>query len=96
MAWIWLGVLFSPLIVHIVRLGCFEWNLACPHCDRPSPSRWHDKSGDERLRDIRPRRRYYRELKKADDTYTCPYCGKTIYILPHDEYKKIRGKGRKN
>ena len=100
--WFWLLVvllfilLSSPLTVHIVRLECFEWKLTCPHCNLPSPGRWHDSGGYERFSDIRPRRRYYRELKKATDTYTCPYCGKTIYVLPREEYKKIRGKGRKN
>ena len=57
MAWIWLGVLPTPLIVHIVRRGCFEEKLSCPHCDLPSSGRWHDRGGDERFSHIRPRRR---------------------------------------
>ncbi len=96
---------FSPFIIYLIRVSFFEAYLSCPHCEEPGEDRWCDwifntsrgnyKPG-EGLRDIRPRRRYYRQLKKATDTYTCPYCGKTIYILPHEDYKKIRGKGRKN
>ena len=98
-------LLFAPFVIYLIRVPFFEASLSCPHCEEPGVARWYDwifntgrgnyKSG-EGLRDIRPRRRYYRELKKATDTYTCPYCGKTIYVLPREEYKKIRGKGRKN
>jgi hypothetical protein len=106
-----IGVLvffFSPLIIYFIRVPFFEASLSCPHCEEPGEDRWYDwydwityryspyYKPSEGLRDIRPRRRYYRELKRATDTYTCPYCGKTIYILPREEYKKIRGKGRKN
>ncbi len=97
--------LFAPLVIYLIRVPFFETSLSCPHCEEPGDDRWYDwifhtgrgnyKPG-EGLRDIRPRRRYYRELKKAADTYTCSYCAKTIYILPHAEYIKIRGKSRKN
>lgn len=96
MAWMGISLLPLPLAVNIIRQVCFEWKLVCPRCDRPGVARWYDRGGWERLSDIRPRRRYYQELKKSTDTYICPYCGKLIYILPHAEYKKICGKVRKN
>ncbi|MBQ8287758.1 MAG: hypothetical protein IJX76_03185 [Clostridia bacterium] len=98
-------LMLAPLVIYLIRVPFFEASLSCPHCEEPGEDRWYDwifntrrgnyKSG-EGLRDIRPRRRYYRELKRATDTYTCPYCGKRIYILPREEYKKIRGNRRKN
>lgn len=96
MAVIWLCLLPLPLAVNIIRQECFECKLSCPRCGHPGVARWYNRGGWERLSDIRPRRCYYKGLRKSTDIYTCPYCGKTIYILPREEYKKIRGNRRKN